>query len=159
MTQYSKAQEEYLESEVFAAGPVRRIQVLYQALIEAVGKARQLLAAKDIRGRTAQVNKAILILAELHQSLDHSAGAPVTKSLAELYDYAQRRLLEGNFVQRDEPLAEVEGLLQTLFDGWKGIPEIESSSPAAPGQYMPADYGSGDSFSIRGVGASLDQVG
>jgi flagellar protein FliS len=159
MTNYSKARDEYLESEVFAAGPVRRVQILYEGVIRAIGRARTLLAAKDIRGRTAQVNRAILILTELTLSLDHSAGTSVTTTLAQLYDYAQRRLLAGNASQTDEPFREVEGLLQTLLEAWRSIPEVEPSVSQRIGHFVAADNGSGDGFCVRSVDSSLDQMG
>ena len=159
MTNYSKARDEYLENEVFTAGPVRRVQLLYEGVIKAVVKARMLLAGKDIRGRTEQVNRAILILTELMCSLDHSSCASVTGRLAELYDYAQRRLLSGNANQTDEPFLEVEKLLQTLLEGWRGIPEIETSVSGPTDHFMSGDYGSGDSFNVRRIDSSLDQVG
>lgn len=159
MTNYSMARDEYLESEVFAAGPVRRVQLLYNGAIEAVAKARVLLAAKDIRGRSAQVNKSIAILSELIFSLDHTAGFPMTKELRELYDYCQKRLLAANATQTDEPLAEVEALLRTLLDAWKNVPEVEPSITGSSGTYMSGDYGSGDSFSVRSIESGLDQLG
>jgi flagellar protein FliS len=163
MTRYSRAREEYLESEIFVAGPVRRVQLLYEGAIEAIGKARASLARKDIRGRTAQVNKAILILTELMSALDHSSGLPLTKTLAELYDYSQRRLLAGNSAQSDVPFAEVEELLKTVLEGWKGVPEIASSaSPSVSGArngYVPVDNGPGDGFSVRSVDSGVDHFG
>ncbi|HEY3744388.1 MAG TPA: flagellar export chaperone FliS [Bryobacteraceae bacterium] len=159
MTNYLMARDEYLESEVFAAGPVRRVQLLYVGAIEAVAKARVLLAAKDIRGRSAQVNKSIAILSELIFSLDHTAGFLMTKELRELYDYCQKRLLTANATQTDEPLGEVEALLRTLLEAWNRVPEVETSTAGSPGSYMSADYGAGDSFGIRGINSGLDQLG
>jgi flagellar protein FliS len=159
MTPYSRARDEYLESEIFAAGPVRRIQLLYEGMIEAIGKARAALARRDIRGRTTQVNKTILILTELMASLDHSSGLPVTKSLAELYDYAQKRLLAGNSAQTDQPFAEVEELMKTLLAGWTAIPEVESSVRPSAVSYMPVDHGSSERVSVRSVRASINQLG
>jgi hypothetical protein len=37
-----------------------------------------------------------------------------------------RRLGEANFEQRDEPLAEVLGLLATLAEGWEGVRQRRS---------------------------------
>jgi len=103
----------YLEAEVFGADPVKLIHMLYRGAIEAVGAARRHLAAKQIRERSRQVNKAWSILQELSQSLDLERGGEIACRLGELYDYMQRRLIEANAQQSDAPLAEVESLLNT----------------------------------------------
>lgn len=164
MTNYSKARDEYLESEILSAGPVRRVQLLYEGAINAIAKARVSVAAKDIPARAAQVNKAMAILTELSVSLDHSGGASVTWELAEIYDFAQRSLLDGSSTQTDKPFADAEQVLTTVLEGWKSIPEIEvPSAPSArslsASPYAPIDYGAGDSFSVGQVGSSLNQLG
>ena len=160
MTNYLKARDEYLETEILSAGPVRRVQLLYGGAVDAIAKARTALAAKDIPARTAQVNKALDILTELALSLDHSRGASLTKELVELYDYAQRCLIEGSAKQLDRPFADADRVLKILLDAWKSIPEVETPSVAASeGHYMPVDYGLGDRFSVGRIGSSFDQVG
>ena len=160
---YSRTRDEYLESEVLSAGPVRRVQLLYEGAIEAISRARAAQAAKDIRTRASQVNKAIDILSELSISLDHSSGASVTKELTELYDFAQRQLIEGSSKQLDEPFAGAEQVLKTLLEGWKSVPEIEQPSSAgassSSGRYVPVDYDAGDSVSVGSVGSALNQLG
>jgi flagellar protein FliS len=159
---YSKARDEYLVSEILTAGPIRRVQLLYEGAIDAIAKARQALSFKDIPARAVQVNRAIEILTELAFSLDHTCGATFTGKLAELYDYAQRRLIEGNSKQLDEPLAETERLLRTLLDAWKNIPEVIEpvrNSAATSGDYMAIDYSVGDNVSVGSVLASVDQMG
>ena len=161
MTNYSKARDEYLESEILSAGPVRRVQLLYEGAINAIAKARVALAAKDISSRAAQVNKALDILSELALSLDHSRGASITRELVELYDYAQRCLIEGSTKQVDKPFADAEQVLRTVLGAWQSIPELEDPSVAAAPQrhHVPADYGSGDRLSVGSEGSGLNQLG
>ena len=164
MTNYSKARDEYLESEILSAGPVRRVQMLYEGAINAIARARLALAAKDILARAAQVNKAMAILTELAVSLDHSGGASVTRELAEIYDFAQRSLLDGSATQTDKPFNDAEQVLKTVLEAWKSIPEVEapsapSASSLSASPYTPLDYGAGDGFSVGQVGSSLNQLG
>jgi flagellar protein FliS len=163
MSTYAKAREEYLESEILSAGPVRRVQLLYGGAIEAIGKARGAQASKDLLTRAAQVNKAVDILSELALSLDHSSGATMTKDLAELYDYAQRQLIEGSSKQSDALFADAERVLKTLQEAWLVVPEVEVSGAggtASPSnRYVPVDYSAGDSVSIGGVSSSFNQLG
>ncbi len=118
--------ENYLESEVLAASPVGLIRLLYRGAVDAVRAARTCLKAADIAGRSAQITKAARILTELSVSLDHANGGEISRGLAELYDYMQRRLNEANFHQVEAPLAEVEGLLSTLLEAWERISGVDS---------------------------------
>lgn len=129
-------QDAYLESKILSADPVELIRLLYQAAIEAVGHARRHLAEGDVAARSRQISKAHAILTELALSLDHEAGGSISRNLAELYDYMQRRLLDAHVRQADEPLAEVAGLLTTLLEGWNHC-RLE---PAPVGEPVQASY-------------------
>ena len=161
MTNYSSARDLYLENEVLSAGPVRRIQLLYEGALEAIARARLALAAGDIPMRAAKVNKALDILTELALSLDHDRGASVTRELVEIYDYAQRCLIEGNSQQSDMPFADAEQVLKTVLEAWKAVPEVESPlvPVSAGGGYVPVDYGAGDTYSVGSVSSRLNQLG
>ena len=120
----------YHEEEIISADPLTLVRLLYRGAIEAVETARQRLAARDIRGRSDAISKAVEILGELITSLNHVQAPEVSRRLVELYDYMQRRLLAAQFEQTDEPLVEVRKLLQSLGEAWNQIPSPESSSPA-----------------------------
>jgi flagellar protein FliS len=125
------AHEAYLTQRILSADPVELVRMLYAGVSEAVETARVRLAARDIRGRSAAISKAVEILTELAATLDHGRAPELSRNLAALYDYMQRRLLDGNFKQADAPLAEVLGLVRTLAEGWQGVPA--GAAPAAPG--------------------------
>lgn len=111
-------QDAYLESQVLTADPMELVRLLYRAARDATRSASAHLAAGRIAERSRQISKAHAILSQLSVSLDHARGGALSRSLAELYDYMQRRLLEANLRQKAEPLAEVESLLTTLLEGW-----------------------------------------
>src|ERR1039458_3313998 len=127
---WQNAHDAYLESRVLSADPLELVQLLYEAAIEAVREARRHLAAGEIAARPRSITKAFGILQELVAALDHDHGGEISGRLAQLYDYMERRLLEANFQQADEPLAEVLGLLATLAEGWRGVKQ--QTEPAAP---------------------------
>ncbi len=131
-------QEAYLESQVLNAEPMELVRMLYRAACAATRSAHAHLAAGRIAERSRQISKAHAILSQLSVSLDHTRGGTLSRSLLELYDYMQRRLLQANLEQKAEPLAEVERLLGTLLAGWErigAVPEHGASlnSPRAPG--------------------------
>ena len=120
----------YLEAEVFGADPVKLIHMLYRGAVEAVGAAHRHLAAKQIRERSRQVNKAWNILQELSRSLDLERGGKIARRLGELYDYMQRRLIEANAQQSDAPLAEVESVEHSV----RGLATFERGARATHGR-------------------------
>jgi flagellar secretion chaperone FliS len=122
----------YLESRVLTADPIELVNMLYLAGLQAVREARQHLAEHRIAERSRAINQACQIVIELAVSLDHERGGEISQRLALLYDYMQRRLLEANIKQADEPLADVLGLLTTLTEAWAGVRSSEiKSEPAA----------------------------
>jgi flagellar protein FliS len=141
-------QDAYLESQVLTADPLELVRLLYRAAGDATRSAAAHLAAGRIAERSRQITKAHAILTQLSRSLDHARGGTLSRSLAELYDYMQRRLLEANLRQKAEPLREVESLLVTLLEGWDQVRTApEHSAPyasllSAPGDAdQPAQYG------------------
>jgi flagellar secretion chaperone FliS len=137
---WNTGHDAYLESRVLTADPIELVNLLYQACTQAVRDARHHLAEGRIKERSEQITKACGIVIELATSLDHERGGEISRRLALLYDYIQRRLLEANLQQSDAPLAEVLGLLATLSEAWASVgkpaekPALESpwSQPVAP---------------------------
>jgi flagellar secretion chaperone FliS len=126
---WQNAHDVYLESRILSADPTELVRMLYQAATGAVRDARYHLAAGDILARTRSITAACEIVIELAGSLDHVRGGEISRRLAELYDYMNRRLIEAHFQQSDGPLAEVLGLLSTLAEGWDGLKQ-EATKPA-----------------------------
>jgi flagellar protein FliS len=114
--------DKYLEAEVLGADPVRLVAILYRGAIEAVGAARRHLSAGAIRERSRQISQAMVLIAELVRSLDHTKGGDLSHSLEELYGYMLRQLAAANAQQIDAPLADVERLLATLLSAWSSLP-------------------------------------
>jgi flagellar protein FliS len=113
------AYNQYFESEILNADPVKLVTILYRAAIEAAGAARRNLAAGAIRERSRQIMKTWSIIHQLMQSLDRTQESEIRRGLVALYAYMQTRLLEANAKQADPPLEEVQKLLATLLEGWQ----------------------------------------
>jgi flagellar protein FliS len=110
--------EAYLESEIHSASPEELVTILYDAAIQAIGRARRHLRSGDVEARSREITRAHSIVTELASSLNHGAAPKLSKDLAELYDYVQRRIIEGHASQDEKPLAEASRLLSTLMEGW-----------------------------------------
>jgi flagellar protein FliS len=113
----------YFEQMILSASPVELIRLLYQRAISSVRDAREHLRHGRITERCASINVAYAVLLELTGSLRDADAPELTANLKALYAYSQSRLIEANTNQRDEPLAEVLGLLTTLGEAWKAVPD------------------------------------
>jgi flagellar secretion chaperone FliS len=127
---WQDAQNAYLESRILSADPIELVRLMYQAAVAAVREARSHLAEGEIAARSRSISKTCEILIELNASLDPERGGDISKRLALLYDYMQRRMIDANIQQADAPLAEVLGLLSTLSEAWDGVQD--QTRPAAP---------------------------
>lgn len=140
-------QNAYLESQIQTADPLELVRLLYRAAGDATRSAAAHLAAGRIAERSRQISKALAILTQLAGTLDHARGGTLSRRLAELYDYMQRRLLEANQRQKAEPLEEVRSLLATLLEGWDQIRTAPEQFAPSGNQYsqmerdQPAPYG------------------
>ena len=110
----------YEEGSVASEHPLRLVVALYEGALGAVQNAGRCLESGDIAGRSKAVNKALRILTELLVSLDDEKGGEISLSLKRLYGYMQTRLLEAHVRQSIAPLREVEKLLATLTEAWRG---------------------------------------
>jgi len=138
-------QDAYLESQVLTADPMELVRLLYRAARDAVRSASVHLAAGRIAERSRQISKAHAILSQLSASLDRARAGALSRRLAELYDYMQRRLLEANLRQQAAPLEEVESLLATLLEGWDQVRSTTEHAvpPDSPGWPAKEDTGYG----------------
>lgn len=144
--------EAYMEDRVLSAEPLELVHLLYQAASSAVRDARRHLAEGDIPARSRAISKACGIVLELASALDHDRGGEISRRLEQLYEYIHHRLLEANFQQKDEPLAEVLGLVVTLSEAWEPlVAKATSPMPAANPWAQapePAIAGAGHAWSL-----------
>jgi flagellar protein FliS len=129
---WNNGHDTYLESRILGANPLELVNLLYQGCRQAVRDAREHLSGGRIAERSRAISKACEILIELDGALDHTQASELSRRLAQLYDYMQRRLLDANMRQADEPLVEVLGLLTTLGEAWEGVNPPASKPPAQP---------------------------
>jgi flagellar protein FliS len=115
----------YEENRILSASPLELVRILYTAGKRAVQNARQNLRDGNITARSREISKAQEILLELAASVDPRKAPEFAERLLALYDYMQGRLIAANMEQKDEPLAVVESLLNTLQEGWSQVEDRE----------------------------------
>ncbi|GLQ99921.1 flagellar export chaperone FliS [Dyella mobilis] len=97
------------------------IAMLLDGLVDRISQARGHILHKDIPAKGQAFSKAIGILGELRQSLDHSVEPTLTGRLDSLYDYITRRLLHAQVKDDLRALDECERLIAPIRDAWHAI--------------------------------------
>lgn len=111
------------QTRVDSANPHRLIQLLMEGALEKVAVAKGHMQRGEIPLKAKFISRAVSIVDGLRMSLDQSVDHEMTRNLADLYDYINRRLLHANITNEVAALDEVAGLLHELKEAWAAIPE------------------------------------
>ncbi|MCU0793099.1 MAG: flagellar export chaperone FliS [Opitutaceae bacterium] len=113
----------YQAQSILTASPGQLVLLMYDGALRFLAQARAAFALpEDDFTRIQKINTSLVraqaILAELRANLDFASGGEIATNLDRLYDYHLRRLHEANLRKDESAVAEVEGLVRTLRDGW-----------------------------------------
>ena len=112
-----------VQTGVNDASPHRLIQMLLDAALEKIAKAKGFMVNKKIQDKGENIGLAISIVDVLRASLDMQAGGEISQNLESLYDYITRRLTEANVSNDIAILDEVANLLLPIKQAWDAIPQ------------------------------------
>ena len=99
------------------------IGMLLDGLVDRINQARGHILHQDVPAKGQSFSKAIAILVELRESLDHTVEPKLTQRLDGLYDYVTRRLLYAQLNDELTALDECQRLIAPVRDAWHGIRE------------------------------------
>jgi flagellar protein FliS len=69
------------------------------------------------------ISKALAIISELTNTLDHKVGGQISVDLENLYMFMMDKLIEANSQNKTEHIDVVENILLTLYEAWQDIIE------------------------------------
>ena len=111
-----------LETSVETADPHQLVAMLFEGLIQSVGRARASMARGDLAGKGEQIIKAVRILDEgLKPALNLEQGGEIAVNLSDLYAYCVMRLTQANLRNDDAALGDVLRVIEPLAQGWTQI--------------------------------------
>lgn len=110
------------------SSPVQMVVAMYEVAIARTQDAKACIVSGDVWGRARAISKASAILMELMASLNPDVSSDIPRNLDRLYRYMLRRLQEAHANKAAAPLAEVQGLLTNLLQGWYKVAEAEKHS-------------------------------
>ncbi|MET1248336.1 flagellar export chaperone FliS [Sporolactobacillus sp. STCC-11] len=118
----ASAYKSYQQNSVLTATPGELTLMLYNGCIKFIRQGKLSISEEDIEGKNIYIQKAQAIIRELMVTLDQKQ--PVSKSMMQMYDYMNRRLIEANIKNDTAILDEVEGFVAEFRDTWKQVIEI-----------------------------------
>tara|TARA_B100000029_G_C16881444_1_gene706865 strand:- start:44 stop:460 length:417 start_codon:yes stop_codon:yes gene_type:complete len=106
------------------ADNVQLIQMLFSALQDALSDSVGNIQRGDLKAKSKSITRAQTILGGLRMSLDFDRGGELARNLDELYDYANRRIVDANVENDEEILKEVRGIIQEISSAWQMLPSL-----------------------------------
>jgi flagellar secretion chaperone FliS len=116
------ANKAYQNNSVQTASPGELTLMLYNGCLKFIGLARTAIELKNTEDKNTNLLKAQKIIQELMVTLN--MDLEVSKSLMQMYDYINRRLIEANIQSDVKILDEVEDYVLDFRNTWKEVIQI-----------------------------------
>lgn len=117
----TKALKAYQSTNVTTANPSKILLMLYEGCIKFIRVAKAKMQENKTAEKGKNISKALAILSELINTLDHEVGGQLSADLENLYIFIMDKLIEGNLHNRVEDLEISERLLMTLYEAWEDV--------------------------------------
>ncbi len=122
-----------VETSMHTIDQYQIVSLLFDGMLQSLAAARGALARGDVLAKCEAIARALRILEEgLSTGLDRIYGGELAENLAALYDYCTRRLILANAQNDDAILQEIQRLIETVAQGWKGMKQGAAAEPAVP---------------------------
>jgi flagellar secretion chaperone FliS len=116
------ANKAYQNNSVQTASPGELTLMLYNGCLKYIGLARTAIEMKNTEDKNTNLLKAQKIIQELMVTLN--IDLEISKSMMQMYDYINRRLIEANIQSDVEILDEVEVYVLDFRNTWKEVIQI-----------------------------------
>lgn len=127
----------HVEESIISAHPIELVALLFESLRESIREGRRALAQGEIVARSRALSRSLEILAELAGTVNRDQGGDLAVRLVSLYAFAAERIQQGNFLQSDAPLAEVEMVLQPIAEAWQTLAQDTRTAEWHPNVSQP----------------------
>ncbi len=112
----------YQNNSVTTASPGELTLMLYNGCLKFIGLAKKGIQDNDIELKNVNIQKAQNIVSELMVTLNMDMD--VSKNMMSLYDFINRRLVDGNIKNDLGAMEEAEGLIVEFRDTWKELIQL-----------------------------------
>ena len=115
---------QYRQMQVTTASPEKILLMLYDGAINFSKIAQDRMNRKDIAGKGTYLGKALAIVMELMNTLDHEVGGEIATNLERLYIYLIGEFTKANINNDSKSLENSIVILSHLRDTWVDAVEI-----------------------------------
>ena len=116
-----KAFKAYQSTNVTTAKPDKVLLMLYEGCIKFLRIAKVKMQEKKVAEKGKNISKALAIIAELINTLDHEVGGQLSMDLESLYMFIMDKFIEANINNKIEEIEIAEKLLLTLYEAWGDV--------------------------------------
>jgi flagellar protein FliS len=109
----------YRELGTQGAAPLELVIMLYDVLLDDLGRAIEALHARDVEKRTSELQHALRVLEQLQGSLDMDRGGEPARNLDHLYSMVRAKLIEAQWKASEDILRHQMELLAPVRDAWR----------------------------------------
>jgi flagellar protein FliS len=111
----------YREAAVRGATGVRLVILLYEQVIQDLGRAIRAIEHNSVELRTHHINHALTVLAHLQGTLNLELGGAIAQNLARFYNTVRAALLEAHARASREILQQQIAHLLEMREAWAGV--------------------------------------
>ncbi len=113
------------------ASGVRLVIMLYEQVIQDLGRAVKAIERNSIEGRTREVNHALTVINHLQCTLDLERGGTVARNLARFYNTVRSGLVEAHARTSRKLFEQQITYLLDMREAWTEV-DRAVSAPASP---------------------------
>lgn len=131
---------QYQSNQVQTASREQILLMLYDGAIRFVRQSREAIEAGDNAAKLLYADKAIAIITEFRNTLDHSVGGEIAANLDALYEFMIREIVRAKVSSTVAPLDPVLRILRELRETWEQAIELarrESTATAPAADHQP----------------------
>lgn len=109
----------YRSVYVESAPPGDVLDQLLTKALSCLDDAAAFTEAKNVKDKSARVDRVLAIVGELSAALDHGAAPELTANLERLYDFAAARVLESSAKGEVQGFGEASRILKSVRDAFR----------------------------------------
>jgi flagellar secretion chaperone FliS len=131
MSPYKSIAAHYNQTTTRGATPIGLIVIQFDQILRDLRRAAAALDAGDVETRTAQINHAILVIAQLQNVLDHKRGQQAANRFEQFYNLTRSMLVQAQSAASRQILQQCIEMYSTLRQAWHQA-ETSQNSSAGP---------------------------
>lgn len=119
----SNPYQKYKHTQINSASREKLLLMMYEGAIKFTKLAIKAAEEKKVADRCINIGRALDVVMELNNTLDHKLGGEIAKNLEQLYMFLTDQFTKANISGDVQPLRSNLKILETLFEGWVGAVE------------------------------------